>query len=305
MIFEGSEKKFELIISSFNLRELGEEFYSELVSKANASILQTLSNDQCDAYLLSESSLFVWEDRLLMITCGQTTLKNSLLFLLNKLEKEKVESIIFQRKNEHFSEMQESTFYQDVESLKEEIEGSSLRFGTDHEHHNLIFSTNKKLTNTAEDRTYEVLSYDISKEASDFLTMSHLTSSKIRDFLKLDEVLEGFEISDFVFEPFGYSLNAIRESEYCTIHITPQSTHSYVSFETNMDCDISKITHYLQDILNPESIDVVCFNLNDNLDLPSGYVQRSHYNGSLNCGYLVDFFHLYRENKEILKPLKV
>jgi S-adenosylmethionine decarboxylase len=305
MIFEGSEKKFELIVSSFNLRSLGIDFFSELVSKANATILQSLSNKHCDAYLLSESSLFVWEDRLLMITCGQTTLKNSLLFLLEKLSKEKVNSIIFQRKNEHFSDMQESTFYQDVKSLKEKIEGTSLRFGTDHEHHNLIFSTKEKLENINEDKTYEILSYDISKEASDFLTKPHLTCTNIRQFLRLDEVLEGFEISDFVFEPFGYSLNALREDDYCTIHITPQSTHSYVSFETNMSCDVSKLTNYLKEVLNPESIDVVCFNLLDKLELPEGYIRRSHYQEILDCGYLVDFFHLYKENIEMKKPVRL
>ena len=61
MFFEGPEKKVELALvpGKPSLRSRGHEYWKGIVAKANAQILSTISNEQMDAYLLSESSLFV------------------------------------------------------------------------------------------------------------------------------------------------------------------------------------------------------------------------------------------------------
>ena len=76
MFFEGSEKKIELVVNSKvkDLRALGDSFWEEVVGKCQAEILSKISSSRVDSYLLSESSLFVWSDRFIMITCGQTQL---------------------------------------------------------------------------------------------------------------------------------------------------------------------------------------------------------------------------------------
>lgn len=56
------------------LRGLGHAFWERVVGAAGARVISRLSNDSCDAYLLSESSLFVHDDRALLITCGTTPL---------------------------------------------------------------------------------------------------------------------------------------------------------------------------------------------------------------------------------------
>ena len=73
MIFEGSEKKIEVIVdqSIGDLRKKGDEFWSVIVEACNAEIISSIKNDEVHAYLLSESSLFVWENSFLMITCGK------------------------------------------------------------------------------------------------------------------------------------------------------------------------------------------------------------------------------------------
>lgn len=41
-------------------------------------------------------------------------------------------------------------------------------------------------------------------------------------------------IQEFMFDPCGYSMNALLFDAYYTIHITPESHCSYGSFETNV-----------------------------------------------------------------------
>ena len=61
--FEGPEKKVELAVVDGHpsLRALGEAFWRGVVKAANADVLSVLSNAHLDAYLLSESSLFVYD----------------------------------------------------------------------------------------------------------------------------------------------------------------------------------------------------------------------------------------------------
>lgn len=49
----------------------------------------------------------------------------------------------------------------------------------------------------------------------------------------INELCPGAVIDPRAFEPCGYSMNAILFRSYSTIHITPESGSSYVSFETN------------------------------------------------------------------------
>mmetsp|Transcript_32238 Transcript_32238/g.95929 ORF Transcript_32238/g.95929 Transcript_32238/m.95929 type:complete len:407 (+) Transcript_32238:82-1302(+) len=78
-VFEGPEKKLEVyfrtsVSQPSGFRQYGAEAWSELLSLAACTILNQRSNDHCDAYLLSESSLFVFADRVILKTCGTTTL---------------------------------------------------------------------------------------------------------------------------------------------------------------------------------------------------------------------------------------
>ena len=98
MFFEGSEKKAEVIVDlgEKSLRSIDESFWSQLVSKCEATILSKISNESCDAYLLSESSLFVFDDRFTILTCGQTVLINSILFFIEGHDRDCISQIIFQ-----------------------------------------------------------------------------------------------------------------------------------------------------------------------------------------------------------------
>lgn len=308
MIFEGSEKKCEVIVDKekIALRSIDESFWRTLVSKCNATVLSKISNEHCDAYLLSESSLFVWDDHFLLITCGQTTLVDAVLYFLEQKGKDVLKQLIFQRKNEYFSYMQPTTFFDDVKKLKEHVDGEAFRFGHIDAHHNYLFHMNGEYTPDKDDKTYELLMYDICPLCINVLTKENQTQEVLRKFLALDQLIPGFEIDDFVFTPYGYSLNALKDDKYLTIHITPQEESSYISFEANFNL-VEKINIPLE-VLRPGSFDLITFNADDTKELsqfvPSVYTDKRRVQDELKCGYKVTFTHYYKHAQETQKPYK-
>lgn len=104
--FEGPEKTLEVafkkdIGASNGLRCLSRSQLDILCTKARCSIMSKMSNDDMDAYVLSESSLFVYSHRFIMKTCGTTTLLrclNTLLEYADALELE-ISWVDYSRKN--------------------------------------------------------------------------------------------------------------------------------------------------------------------------------------------------------------
>lgn len=300
MFFEGAEKKLEVIVedNTLNLMELDKSFWIEMVTACNASILSEIKNDKAHAYLLSESSLFVWKDRFLMITCGQTNLIESAKYFIEKYGASSVASLIFQRKNEYQSHMQPSTFVQDAQLLQNWVGGVPLRFGKIHSHFNLLFHTEKPYRPDPDDTTTELLMYDICPKCSELLTREDLTSDVIRKFFDLEKLLPDFEIDDFVFKPYGYSLNALKGDDYYTIHVTPQLYAPYVSFETNckMEEEGQKVLSHLINVFRPGSFDIISFNGSDKYEFDEKYLMANRSHEKNIQGYDIDFRYYYREN---------
>lgn len=276
-----------------DLLGLEKSFWEGLVEASKATILSEIENSFSKAYLLSESSLFVWKDRFVLITCGQTTLVSAIQYFIERMGKKKITSLIFQRKNEYFSHLQKSSFLDDVEILSGEIPGQSYRFGKMHEHHNFMYCSEKPYDASDEDKTTELLMYDISGEASRVLNKTYDNPSEIRSFLQLERLFPGYIIDDFAFQPQGYSVNAIKDQYYFTIHITPEEFNSYVSFETNEPLEKVKLSNLLE-VLKPESFDLVSFN-HPGIDVPETFHKRTMVQGKINQGYDVIFSHYYNK----------
>lgn len=87
-VFEGSEKRIEICFSSAStapangLRSLPREQLDELMTLAACCIVSNRSNEHLDAYVLSESSLFVYPAKWVLKTCGTTRLLNAVPRLL-------------------------------------------------------------------------------------------------------------------------------------------------------------------------------------------------------------------------------
>lgn len=306
MFFEGSEKKVELCVDpSFgSLRALPLSFWEHIVSLAKADILSHINNDQCDAYLLSESSLFVWDHRVVMLTCGLSTLIDSVSALIDKVTEDKLTFMSYQRKNEYLAHLQASTFIDDINTLRLRVPGTAFRVGHLDNHHHFLFSSDKSCQIMSQDKTCELLMYHISGPVADYLCTEQQTVAQIYKLLMLDELFADFEYDAHVFSPLGFSINGIKDNFYYTVHITPQEQSSYVSLETNVDLEQHQfdVASTLLAILKPRSWDIIGFNTEIAAAIEPKNICVGHCSYPIKQGYNVIFNHYQQTCVELLNP---
>lgn len=304
-VFESSEKKLEIIFSdqSPSLRTLPENFWKKVIKACGASVIDFNAYPAVTAYLLSESSLLIWDHRIVMITCGRTVLPNAFLKILTTFSKNQINFLFFQRKNEFFPENQKSCFLKDLQLIRKKIKGTAWRFGPIHQHHCSLFYMETDCHPDPKDRTLEILMYDSQ-------TIRNTSKDTIASMKKqLQRIFVGFEIQDHYFTPSGYSLNAIRELEYYTIHITPQDPVFYISFEAGLQNQLfQEITDKLLRIFQPQSFDLIFFHttkqereIYDNSD----FFKAAWHHKVLTCGYEVSYMNFQKMKENPSSPLLV
>jgi len=298
MPFEGIEKKVEVLLreGAPSLRALGREFWNGIVRRSDAEIIRLVSSRSLDAYLLSESSLFVSDRRMIMITCGRTRLISGVAALLESVSADDLDSLIYERKNENFPHLQPTTFLNDVSELRDILPGSAQTFGDPAGHHLSLFHLDRRITPAGDDQTLELLMYDLDPEVrKQFHTGPDRTAQSVRRAIDLDAVLPGFTWDDHLFEPAGYSLNGVRDDRYATIHVTPDNPGSYASFEAGCplaEGELEDLCAHLLAVFRPARYDVVLFRdrppatLPPRLGRPGTLEDRK-----LSCGYRVHFHH--------------
>jgi len=270
VVFEGSEKKLEiafLLPAEESLRSLPRSFWSAVVQASGAQILSELSNMEADAYLLSESSLFVFRDRIVMITCGRTKLIEAAKMVIRKLGASKVDSIFFERKNEAFPEAQITSFDQDAGDLKRIFPKGQI--------HTVsypaiggfvrIFQWGRDELTREEARTFELLMHGIDpKVLAHLKDTNKLNRAKWSQILHFESIFPNYFVDEFWFEPCGYSVNGIFKDEYFTIHITPEKEASYVSLEFNRpfsnDEEFKRAIQTVLNVFNPQLSVLIQFN---------------------------------------------
>ena len=136
----------------------------------------------------------------------------------------------------------------------------------------------------------------------DSLNVKRLSEQTMKELkARLLETFPGFEIQDHVFQPSGYSANAVRGNEYYTVHITPHEPFFYISFETNMKTPgPEQIVSKVRRLFGSETFDVISFT-------PTGFKEPPEIAGSelycstffhhvLKCGYQV-VYKCFSDNK--------
>ncbi len=308
--FEGPEKKVELAVKASHppLRSLGDAFWHAVVEASDAQVLSKVEGPVCDAYLLSESSLFVYDGFLTMITCGQTRLVSAVARIVEEVGADQVALLMYERKNEHFPDRQHSSFYDDARRLQALVPGQALRFGDEHDHHVHLFYSSADYVADAEDTTLEILMHGLDRRVSEqFIGCAAPKGQTIAGSHGLEALLPGFTIDEHAFTPAGYSMNGVRGEDYYTIHVTPEQLGSYVSFETNLDFrkDFSGLVQGVVDIFRPGSFDVMAFVPGDGvgsadsaaaelatLALP-GFCRKDHAMAHVH-GYDIRFWHFFQ-----------
>ena len=102
-------------------------------------------------------------------------------------------------------------------------------------------------------------------------------------------ILPGFQVDEYVFAPTGYSLNALRDQHYYTVHVTTERPGSYVSFETNCLDDAEHTVACVLEIFRPTTWDTALFSPADQpYQLRSRSPLRRCVRQTLACGYVVE-----------------
>ncbi|XP_022749015.1 S-adenosylmethionine decarboxylase proenzyme 4-like [Durio zibethinus] len=262
--FEGFEKRLELHffgddpvnIDNMGLRLLDFESLEQVLHAVQCTVVSAVGNHFFDAYVLSESSLFVYPTKIIIKTCGTTQLLKSigpLIHFANNLGlticgcRYTRGSFIFP-KSQPFPH---TNFKEEVIYIEENLPNNLC--------HRKASVLPSKLPSyswhvfTASDQTHlpqfalkspdvmftvevcmteldRYLARKFFKKAGDSKT-GDSAGKEMTELTGIDNINPGAFICDFAFDPCGYSMNGIDGDRYSTIHVTPEDGYSYASFE--------------------------------------------------------------------------
>ncbi|XP_034243806.1 S-adenosylmethionine decarboxylase proenzyme [Thrips palmi] len=251
--FEGVEKLLEIWFThtdgkakNCDLRSIPRNKWESLLQIVHCEVISFSSNELVDAYVLSESSMFISKNRFILKTCGTTTplqCLEPLIMLVNQHAGfNSYEDVFYSRKNFKRPDLQKSphrTFDEEVELLNAIFkDGSSYCLGEEDSECWYLYTLHpNNVPQLAQpDQTLEILMSDLDPKVMSLFTKAS-SSSALEATKKsgIDKLIPNMRIDDFLFDPCGYSMNGITKSGYyMTIHITPELEFSYVSFETNI-----------------------------------------------------------------------
>jgi len=299
--FDGPEKKLEIGLSAAldTLRSNSDRRWHSVVEASGARIISRRSTDDLDAYLLSESSLFVWSDRIVMITCGSTTLTNALPEILRMVGSDRVAYVLYQRQKSADPQNQAAKFEDDVSRLKRHLPGKTCRAGQDSHQYVDIFHTAHAGDAAGRKATLQLAMRNLNAASMNrFRTTDCETSIREETFAELDSIYPSALTDRHLFSPSGYSMNGISGENYFTVHVTPQSEGSYASFETNFtESDYGRVLKKVVPMFEPEIFTLCLFTtvgdqyhgVNAPCKTVPGYVLEETCHQDLNCSFAMTF----------------
>jgi S-adenosylmethionine decarboxylase len=251
--FEGYEKRLEITFfengvfsdpAGLGLRALSRDQIDEILKPAECTIVDSLSNECVDSYVLSESSLFIYAYKLIIKTCGTTKLLLSIPAILKLADglNIAVKSVRYTRGSFIFPGAQSfphRSFSEEVTVLDNYFgklgAGSQAYMMGDANKSQIwhIYSASAKLDASPE-AVYglEMCMTGLDKEkASVFFKTDNSSAASMTKDSGIRKILPKSDICDFEFEPCGYSMNGIEGNAISTIHVTPEDGFSYASFE--------------------------------------------------------------------------
>lgn len=257
MFYEGTEKRLEICVKEFDLLTFPDDFWQEMVQQADALIISEIKNKQIKAYLLSESSLFIWQDRLLMITCGNTHLVKAAQFFQNKIGKEYIQSLLFHRHQPQLPDLQKSNFAQDTLLLKTHLQGKTKHWKGNYRGDLFLFG---EAARGAVKSKQILMLHGLRGAFANSLQSGVASEQLIESTLALLTFFPRLQIDQFTFRPKGYSLNAIAGAHYLTIHITPEKLSTYLSVESSFTGQtMPPFIEHLHSLFQPQQSNLMHF----------------------------------------------
>ena len=235
--FEGSENKLELILRRPHktIRDNRDGKWDRVAKAAGFTIVSHISIARVDAYLLGEASLFVWSNRILMINGGKALLTDALPEILRFIDPKDIMFALYERKNLTYPLHQTSNFETEAAFVQTYFPGKSYRMGpANHEHWHIFLSDSADNT-PMRDVKLQILMTNIAPCLLEVYAEKPPAGFQQEGKLSWLNTLYPEATADCCqFSPCGYSMNAVFDSSYYTVHITPQTEGSYASFETNI-----------------------------------------------------------------------
>lgn len=259
--FEGTEKKLELEVKDGDLRVLEPSFWEAVCAAARSKILSCMVTDSVQARLLSESSLLVTKNRLTMITCGRTTLAQAACRLIRELGSSRIRSLAYERRSEWYPGQQLSSFAGDAEELATWIPGEShhLAAASDRYVSAFYYDCDAYPSSSVRDWGVDLRMYGARGRYCPLFAGGVEDGRQMRRRRTVLEVLlPDWQLDEFGFRPCGYSCNAIRDSDWATLHVTPGSQGNYLGFHacTADPLALSPLLATMIEAFAPERVDL-------------------------------------------------
>ncbi|KAF8387975.1 hypothetical protein HHK36_026641 [Tetracentron sinense] len=264
--FEGFEKRLELHfsvedpITTLGLRQLDFESLEEVLDAVQCTVVSAVGNRYFDAYVLSESSLFVYPTKIIIKTCGTTLLLKSIPPLLTQAAHMGLTlcGCRYTRGSFIFPKAQpfpHTSFREEVLYLEESLPGNLCYrkacvmpskmsshswhvYSASDEHHHMV------LQHMPDVFTIEVCMTELDRVlARKFFRRpgdgksGDTAGKEMTEVTGIGDINPRALVCDFAFDPCGYSMNGIDGDHYSTIHVTPEDGYSYASFECVISID--------------------------------------------------------------------
>lgn len=256
--FEGYEKRLEVTFSAAHLfidpkghglRSLSRAQIDSVLDLAQCTIVSSLSNDEFDSYVLSESSLFIYPHKMIIKTCGTTKLLLAIPRILELAAELSlpVLSAKYSRGSFIFPDAQPTPH----RSFSEEVTVLNKFFGSLSSGGRAYVIGDPEVPNRNWHIYYACDDADAEKPMVTVeMCMTGLDSACASVFFKaasdgthvrtakemtersgISNIIPKMHICDFEFDPCGYSMNGITDGSLSTIHVTPEEGFSYASYE--------------------------------------------------------------------------
>ncbi|GAV63350.1 SAM_decarbox domain-containing protein [Cephalotus follicularis] len=259
--FEGFEKRLELHFfgddpvshDNMGLRLLDLESLQEVLNAVQCTIVSAVGNHYFDAYVLSESSLFVYPTKVIIKTCGTTQLLKSIRPLLQYAHDLGLTLCECRYTRGSFIFPKSQPFPHT--SFKDEVIYIEENLPTNLCYRKATVMPSKLPTHswhvfTASDQTHPQNMPDVLYTMEICMTeldrvlarkfylrdpgdgkSGDIAGKEMTELTGIGDTNPGAILCEFAFDPCGYSMNGIDGDRYSTIHVTPEDGYSYASYE--------------------------------------------------------------------------